>query len=29
MKCFIIGYPLNKPRSVVLWKSFFKKKKTL
>ena len=27
MKCFIIGYPLNKPRSVVLWKSFFKKKK--
>jgi len=27
MKCFIIGYPLNKPRSVSLWRSFFKKKK--
>ena len=27
MQCYIIGYPLNKPRSVKLWRSFFKKKK--
>ncbi len=26
-KFSIIGYPLNKPRSVPLWKKFFKKKK--
>ncbi len=25
--CYIIGYPLNNPRSVKLWKNFFKKKK--
>ena len=27
MQCYIIGYPLKKPRSVKLWRSFFKKKK--
>jgi shikimate dehydrogenase len=27
MFCKIIGYPLIKPRSVILWKKFFKKKK--
>ena len=27
MYCHIIGYPLNKPRSVKIWKNFFKKKK--
>jgi len=27
MYCLIIGNPLNKPRSVQLWKNFFKKKK--
>jgi len=27
MFCHIIGYPLNKPRSVPLWKNFFNKKK--
>ena len=27
MYCGIIGYPLKKPRSVKLWKNFFKKKK--
>ena len=27
MFCKIIGYPLNKPRSVVLWRKYFKKKK--
>ena len=26
-KSYIIGYPLKKPRSVFLWRSFFKKKK--
>lgn len=25
--CFIIGYPLKKPRSVVIWKKYFKKNK--
>ena len=25
-KSFIIGYPLNKPRSVPIWKAHFKKK---
>ena len=25
MYCHIIGYPLNKPRSVKIWKNFFKK----
>ena len=27
MFCKIIGFPLTKPRSVRLWRSFFKKKK--
>jgi len=27
MYCHIIGYPLNKPRSVKIWQNFFKKKK--
>ena len=27
MFCSIIGYPLKKPRSIVLWKKFFRKKK--
>lgn len=27
MNNYIIGYPLKKPRSVILWKKFFKKKK--
>ena len=27
MRSYIIGYPLNKPRSVPLWRKFFKKKK--
>ena len=27
MYCSIIGYPLSKPRSVLLWKKHFKKKK--
>ncbi len=27
MKSYIIGYPLKNPRSVILWKKFFKKKK--
>ncbi len=27
MYCHIIGYPLNNPRSVKIWKNFFKKKK--
>ncbi len=26
MYCSIIGYPLNKPRSVPLWKNYFKRK---
>ena len=26
MFCKIIGFPLTKPRSVRLWRSFFKKK---
>lgn len=26
-KCYIIGFPLKKPRSVVLWKNYFKKNK--
>jgi shikimate dehydrogenase len=25
--CFIVGYPLNKPRSVSIWRNYFKKKK--
>jgi shikimate dehydrogenase len=25
--CFIVGYPLNNPRSVSIWRDFFKKKK--
>lgn len=25
MKCGIIGYPLNKPKSVIIWEKFFKK----
>ena len=24
--CGIIGYPLNKPRSIPIWKNFLKKK---
>tara|TARA_B100000035_G_scaffold309864_1_gene316717 strand:+ start:1075 stop:1329 length:255 start_codon:yes stop_codon:yes gene_type:complete len=24
--CGIIGYPLNKPRSIPIWQKFFKKK---
>ena len=27
MFCTIIGHPLSKPRSVKLWRNFFKKKK--
>ncbi len=27
MYCHIIGYPLNNPRSVKIWRNFFKKKK--
>ena len=27
MFCSIIGYPLSKPRSVKIWKNFFKKKR--
>ena len=27
MFCRIIGFPLSKPRSVKLWRDFFKKKK--
>ena len=27
MRSYIIGYPLNKPRSVPLWKSYFQKHK--
>ena len=27
MYCLIIGHPLKRPRSVVLWRAFFKKKK--
>ena len=27
MKCFIIGHPLKNPRSVKLWKAYFKKNK--
>lgn len=27
MYCHIIGFPLNKPRSVKIWRNFFKKKK--
>ena len=27
LRCYIIGYPLKNPRSVILWKKFFKKKK--
>lgn len=26
-QCYIIGYPLKKPRSILLWKRFFKKHK--
>ena len=25
-ECYIIGYPLNKPRSVKIWKNYFKLK---
>ena len=25
--CGIIGYPLNKPRSIPIWKEYFKKKR--
>ena len=27
MKCGIIGYPLNNPRSILIWKDYFLKKK--
>ena len=26
MKCGIIGYPLNNPRSILIWKDYFLKK---
>ena len=29
MYCHIIGFPLNKPRSVKIWRNFFKKKKKI
>ena len=25
--CYIIGHPLNKPRSVSIWKKYFRQKK--
>ena len=25
--CYIVGYPLNNPRSVPLWRKYFKKRK--
>ena len=27
--CGIVGFPLNKPRSISIWKKFFKKKKLM
>ena len=27
IKCGIIGYPIKKPRSVILWKKYFLKNK--
>ena len=29
MKCGIIGYPLNNPRSIIIWKDYFVKNKML
>ena len=26
MKCGIIGYPLKNPKSIKIWKNYFKKK---